>query len=162
MAIPLGRDTAQFTRQLSVVITLALLFSLIEAFLILPSHLRNLSASPSTSKWAVRQQRIANAIVRFAEQTYRPFLERCLAWRYTTAMVFFSLFLVSLGLFTSGWVKFFFSPQVESEEVYINVRLPPGTPYSRSMEVLAQLQAAEKQLAEEINEEAAAGRVLAS
>jgi len=31
--------TAQFTRQLSVVITLALLFSLIEAFLILPSHL---------------------------------------------------------------------------------------------------------------------------
>ena len=150
--------TAQFTRQLSVVITLALLFSLIEAFLILPSHLRNLSASPSTSKWAVRQQRIANAIVRFAEQTYRPFLERCLAWRYTTAMVFFSLFLVSLGLFTSGWVKFFFSPQVESEEVYINVSLPPGTPYSRSMEVLGQLQAAEKQLAEEINEEAAAGK----
>ena len=149
---------AQFTRQLSVVITLALLFSLIEAFLILPSHLRDLSVSTSTSKWALRQQRIANKIVQFAEHTYRPFLERCLDWRYTTTMVFFSLFLISLGLFTSGWVKFFFSPQVESEEVYINVRLPPGTPYSRSMEVLAQLQAAEKQLAEEINEEAEAGK----
>ncbi|GIS02224.1 MAG: hypothetical protein CM15mP103_07750 [Gammaproteobacteria bacterium] len=83
-----------------------------------------------------RQQRVANSIVRFAEQIYRPFLERCLARRYTTTMVFFSLFLVSLGLFTSGWVKFFFSPQVENEQVYINVRLPPGTPYSRSMEVL--------------------------
>ena len=35
--------TAQFTRQLSVVITLALLFSLIEAFLILPSHLRDMN-----------------------------------------------------------------------------------------------------------------------
>ena len=93
---------------------------------------------------------VANSIVRFAEQTYRPWLEKCLSRRYTTTMVFFSLFLVSLGLFTSGWVKFFFSPQVESEEVYINVRLPPGTPYSRSIEVLGQLQQAEKQLAEEM------------
>ena len=72
-------------------------------------------------------------------------------------MVFFSLFLISLGLFTSGWVKFFFSPQVESEEVTLTSG-SPGTPYSRSMEVLAQLQAAEKQLAAEINEEAEAGK----
>lgn len=150
--------TAQFTRQLSVVITLALTFSLIEAFLILPSHLRQLNADPPKGKWRRRQQKIADSIVRFAEHTYRPFLEKCLARRYTTTMVFFSLFLVSLGLFTSGWVKFFFSPQVENEEVYINVKLPPGTPYSRSLEVLAQLQQAEKQLAEEVNDEADAGK----
>ncbi|MCH1611210.1 MAG: efflux RND transporter permease subunit, partial [Luminiphilus sp.] len=150
--------TAQFTRQLSVVITLALLFSLIEAFLILPSHLRNMKQTVSTSQWKLRQERVANAIVRFAQQTYRPFLERCLQRRYTTTMVFFSLFLVSLGLFNSGWVKFYFSPQVESEEVYINVRLPPGTPYSRSIEVLRQLQQAEKQLAAEVNAEAEAGQ----
>jgi multidrug efflux pump subunit AcrB len=149
--------SAQFTRQLSVVITLALTFSLIEAFLILPSHLRSLDTEPPKSRWRQRQQSIADSIVRFAEHTYRPFLEKCLAHRYTTTMVFFSLFLISLGLFTSGWVKFFFSPQVENEEVYINVRLPPGTPYSRSMEVLAQLQRAEKQLAEEINAEADSG-----
>ena len=150
--------TAQFTRQLSVVITLALLFSLIEAFLILPSHLRDMKQTVSTSQWKLRQERVANAIVRFAEQTYRPFLERCLQWRYTTTMVFFSLFLVALGLFNSGWVKFYFSPQVESDEVYINVRLPPGTPYSRSIEVLRQLQDAEKQLAAEVNAEAEAGQ----
>ena len=150
--------TAQFTRQLSVVISLALLFSLIEAFLILPAHLRNVKTTAPDSKWMKRQKKIADGIVLFAENRYRPFLERCLRYRYTTAMVFFSLFMVSLGLYTSGWVKFFFSPQVESEEVYINVSLPPGTPYSRSMEVLGQLQQAEKQLAEEINAEAEAGR----
>ena len=150
--------TAQFTRQLSVVITLALLFSLIEAFLILPSHLRNVKTSAPTSKWMMRQKRIADSIVRFSENTYRPFLEWCLARRYTTVMVFFSLFLVSLGLFNSGWVKFFFSPQVESEVVYIDVSLPPGTPYSRSLEVLGQLQRAEKQLVADINGEAKVGK----
>ena len=150
--------TAQFTRQLSLVISLALLFSLVEAFLILPSHLRRLKSTPPESKLMRRQQAIADSIVRFADQTYRPILEACVRHRYTTTMVFFSLFLISLGLFTSGWVKFFFSPQVENEQIYIEIQLPPGTPYSRSMEVLAQMQAAEKQLAREINEEAAAGK----
>ena len=109
--------TAQFTRQLSVVITLALMFSLIEAFLILPSHLRDLRRPIPTSRWRVRQERIAGGIVRFAEQTYRPFLERCLKWRYTTTMVFFS-FLVSLGLFNSGWVKFFFLHRLRARKFY--------------------------------------------
>jgi len=149
--------SAQMTRQLSIVITLALTFSLLEAFLILPSHLRAVDSTPPTSKWRIRQQRVADWIIHFADTRYRPFLDYCLKHRYTTTMVFFSLFLVSLGLYTSGWVKFFFSPQVENEEVYVNVRLPPGTPFDRSLEVLGQLQRAEKQLAEEINAEAKAG-----
>ena len=70
--------TAQLTKQLSIVITLALVFSLIEAFLIL-LHLRDMRQSVSTSKWKIRQERIANAIIYFAEHTYRPFLERCLS-----------------------------------------------------------------------------------
>ena len=55
--------TAQFTRQLSVVISLALLFSLIEAFLILPAHLRNVKSTAPDSKWMKRQKRIADGIV---------------------------------------------------------------------------------------------------
>ena len=150
--------TAQFTRQLSVVISLALCFSLIEAFLILPSHLRNIDRKAPTGQWRIRQKRIADSIVRFAERSYRPFLEWCLQRRYTTTMVFFSLFLISLGLFTSGWVKFFFSPQVETEQVSIDVTLPPGTPFSRSLEVLRQLQDAEKELVAELNVDAAEGK----
>ena len=146
--------TAQFTRQLSVVISLALCFSLVEAFLILPSHLRNIDRKAPTGKWRIRQKRIADSIVQFAERSYRPFLEWCLQRRYTTTMVFFSLFVISLGLFTSGWVKFFFSPQVETEQVFIDVTLPPGTPFSRSLEVLTQLQDAEKALVAELNADA--------
>ncbi len=146
--------TAQLTQQLSIVITLALVFSLIEAFLILPSHLRDMKPSISDSKWKIRQERIANSIGYFAEHTYRPFLEQCLERRYMTTSVFFSLFLISLGLFHSGWVKFFFSPEVEGEEVVISVRMPPGTPFDRSMEVLGQLQRAEEALEAEVQADA--------
>ena len=52
----------------------------------------------------------------FAEFIYRPFLQRCLKRPYVVSALFFSLLLISAGLFTSGWVKFFFFPQVESTQ----------------------------------------------
>ena len=147
---------AQVTRQLSIVITLALVISLIEAFFILPSHLRHVEPRENLKGLALKQQQIAHKIVEFAHTRYRPVLERCLARRYTTAMVFVGGFMISVGLFATGWVKFYFMPQVESDQIYINVNLPTGTPYDRALEVLAQLQTAEKQLEKEVIERASA------
>jgi len=146
---------AQITRQLSIVITLALVVSLIEAFFILPSHLRHIEPRQNLKGLALRQQKLAHGIVTFSERYYGPFLERCLRNRYTTTMVFISAFIVSVGLFATGWVKFYFMPQVESEQIYINVNLPTGTPYSRALEVLDQLQDAERELKAQVEAEAA-------
>lgn len=146
---------AQITRQLSIVITLALVVSLIEAFFILPAHLRHVEPRKNLKGLALRQQKIAHGIVIFSERYYGPFLERCLRNRYTTTMVFVSAFIISVGLFATGWVKFYFMPQVESEQIYINVNLPTGTPYSRALEVLDQLQSAERELKAQVEAEAA-------
>ncbi len=70
-------------------------------------------------------------------------------------MVFVSAFIISVGLFATGWVKFYFMPQVESEQIYINVNLPTGTPYARALEVLDQLQNAERELMAQVEAEAA-------
>ncbi|MEE4202641.1 MAG: efflux RND transporter permease subunit [Halieaceae bacterium] len=141
---------AQVTRQLSIVITLALIVSLIEAFLILPAHLRHIEPRHNLKGISLKQQQFAHWIVDFAERRYRPFLERCVKYRYTTTMVFVAAFIVAVGLFSAGWVKFFFMPQVENEQININVTLPTGTPYERALEVLDQLQTAEKQLIAEV------------
>lgn len=147
---------AQVTRQLSLVISLALVFSLIEAFFILPAHLRHIEPRKNLKGLSKQQQNFAHWIVDFAEKRYRPFLTACVNKRYTTTMVFVSGFIISMGLFSSGWVKFFFMPQVESDQIYINVTMPNGTPYDRALEVLDQLQRAEKQLIEEVEAEARA------
>lgn len=145
---------AQVTRQLSIVITLALIVSLIEAFLILPAHLRHVEPRHNLKGISLKQQQFAHWIVEFAERRYRPFLQRCVQYRYTTTMVFVAGFIVSVGLFSSGWVKFFFMPQVENESININVTLPTGTPYERALEILDQLQEAERQLIAEVEAEA--------
>ncbi len=146
---------AQITRELSIVISLALVISLVEAFLILPSHLRHVEPRKNLKGFSLWQQKFAHSLVAFADRYYRPILVWATQRRYTTAMIFLAGFIVSLGLFSSGWVKFYFMPQVEGEQIYIDVSLPSGTPYSRSLEILNRLQTAERQLVAEVAQIAA-------
>ncbi|MCZ6501219.1 MAG: efflux RND transporter permease subunit, partial [Gammaproteobacteria bacterium] len=152
----LSGEEAQMTRQLSVVITVALTISLIEAFLILPSHLRNLKPRENLGKLAQWQKNIEQSIVNFANTTYRRWVELAVIHRYLTASIFIALFTVSVGIFTSGWVKFSFMPEVENEIIYVNVVLPTGTPYARALSVLDQLQQAELTLIDEVEARAQA------
>ena len=144
-------EAAQVTRQLSIVITVALSISLIEAFFILPAHLRHLHHRENLRGLARQQQRIEHGIIDFARRRYRPLLQWILHNRYLTVAGFASAFLVAMALFSSGWVKFYFMPQVQSEQININVSLPPGTPYERALSILDQLQRAEKALIAEVD-----------
>jgi multidrug efflux pump subunit AcrB len=150
----LNGEDAQLTRQFSIVITVALCISLIEAFFILPAHLRHLEPRKKLKGLALRQKRIEHSIINFANTRYRSALEWAADHRYLTTSIFAAAFLISLGIFNSGWVKFSFMPEVEAEEIYINVHMPTGTPYSRALTILDQLQVAERKLKEEIEQAA--------
>lgn len=153
----LSGEVVQITRQLSIVISVALTLSLVEALFILPAHLRHLKHRESLTGLARLQQKFAHGLVTFASVRYQPWLAAALRQRYFTASVFIAFFIISVSVFTSGWVKFSFMPEIESDQVYINVDLPTGTPYSRALEILQQLQRAEKQLEQEINEKSTDG-----
>ncbi|WP_299771365.1 efflux RND transporter permease subunit [uncultured Pseudoteredinibacter sp.] len=153
----LSGESVQITRMLSIVITAALVISLVEAFLILPAHLRKLRPRKDLHGLARTQQKIAHSLVRFADTTYRGWLEKAIKYRGLTISIFISFFIISLGVFSTGWVRFSFNPEIESDQVIINVEMPSGSPYSRALEVLDQLQTAEKQLEAEVNQNAEGG-----
>lgn len=150
-----GED-AQATRQLSIVITAALVISIIEAFLILPAHLRQLKHREHLSRFAQWQKNIEQRIVKFAHKTYRGWVKAAVLHRYITSSIFAVLFMISYGIYSNGWVKFNFMPEVEAEIIYLNVTLPTGTPYSRALEILDQLQQAELKLIDEVESRAKA------
>jgi len=147
----LSGGTSEFTRSISLVVIFALLFSLIEALLILPAHLSHLKPVNPKSRIARFQGAVANSIVWVARNLYRPLMIRALRHRYLTASIFISGMVLSVGLLTNGLVKTVFFPETESDQIEVTVEMPEGTPYSRSLEVLAQIQAGEKALEEEIN-----------
>ncbi|PHR91783.1 MAG: RND transporter [Robiginitomaculum sp.] len=147
----LSGGTSEFTRAISLVVILALAFSLIESLLILPAHLSHLKPVDPKHPITKFQARIANSLVWFAENIYRPAIRYTLRRRYLTAATFLAAMVLSVGLLTNGIIKTSFMPESESDQVIITVDLPEGTPYTRTLQVLKQIQTAEENLEHEIN-----------
>ncbi len=146
----LSGGTSEFTRAISLVVILALTFSLLESLLILPAHLAHLKPANPKSRIMRLQGKISDSLIWVSENVYRPMITFGLKRRYLTASVFVGIMIMCVGLVANGFVKSTFFPEPESDQISISVELPEGTPYSRSEEVLKQIQVAEKQLEEEI------------
>jgi len=151
----LSGPTKEFTRAISLVVILALTFSLIESLLILPAHLAHLKPVNPKNPLTRLQTRLADSLVWVAHNWYRPLMIFALRRRYLTAATFIGAMLLSIGLLTNGIVKTSFMPESESDQISITVDLPEGTPYSRTLQVLEKIQVAEKALVEEINQSTA-------
>ncbi|MBE9549034.1 MAG: efflux RND transporter permease subunit [Proteobacteria bacterium] len=147
----LDGSTSEFTRHITWVVILALAFSLVESLWILPSHLASMKPRKNPKAFGRFQKRIADGIIHFAQNHYRKIGRWSVEHRYLTSSIFIGILIIAFGMFNSGWVKKSFMPDIESDEIIVNVVLPEGAPYSRALEILAQLQAAERELEEEVN-----------
>jgi multidrug efflux pump subunit AcrB len=140
-----------FGEALGWVVIFCLIFSMIESKWILPAHLAH--SEPARSKWLLYVDRIQEAVnrklKRFVENRYRPFAERCVDNRYLTVSAFISGLILILGLIAGGQVRFVMSPEVEGEFIQIDLRMSEGTPQRRTLEVMAQLEQAVREVSAE-------------
>jgi len=116
-----------------VVVCLALAFSLIESLLILPSHLAHMKPEPEIAQtsWLGRTRRAcADGLSWFANDRYRPFLEKCLRNHAMVGGFFLVMLCFSLALFGGGYLKSAFFPRVNSDFVVGNVEMPQGGAFS--------------------------------
>ena len=136
--------TRMFTQQISFVVVVALLISIVECLLILPAHLAHMKKQKfdgPTGKLMTLQRRIADSLLWFADNIYRPVLELAIKFRYATVAFFFSLFAIAMALQSSGIVPFQFMPEIEADLIQVSIQMPDGTPFERVVEVRDQLQA---------------------
>jgi multidrug efflux pump subunit AcrB len=150
----LSGSTSEFTRHITWVVILALMFSLIESLWILPSHLAGMKPRKNEllGRFGHFQKGISDGIIHFAHKHYRRIGQFVVDRRYLTTSVFITALVVGIGLFSTGWIKKAFMPEMESDEIIVEVVMPEGAPYSRALEILAQLQKAELALVEEVNQ----------
>ncbi|MGB0323222.1 MAG: efflux RND transporter permease subunit [Luminiphilus sp.] len=123
------------SKGIPVVVCLALAFSLIERLLILPSHLAHMKPEPEVpdSGWLTRtRMACASWLARFANERYRPFLEKCLRNHASVGGFFLVLLCLSLALFGGGYLKSAFFPRVNSDFVVGTVELPQGGAFADS------------------------------
>lgn len=142
----IGGGAEQFTKHISYTVIFALAFSLIEAYLVLPSHLAHLNKQNKNGLAYRLQGAFADGLVTFADRFYQPILRYAIRARYQTAAFFFICFMMSVALLAQGWISFKFQPDVEGPFISMNVRFPEGTPYTRSLEVFEQIEAGVERL----------------
>ena len=127
--------------QISLVVIAVLIFSLIEAFFILPAHLRHLKPvdHDRLSPLMKFQNKVALSLVTFAKSKFRPFVALLIKFRYITVAVFVGLLILSAGLLRSGVAPTAFIPEVEGDMIAFDARFPEGTSYERREQVRLQV-----------------------
>lgn len=95
---------------ISAVVILCLVFSLIESKLILPAHLAHAYFKPvKKDSW---RERFNARFFAFVNGPYRRFVHKCTEWRYTVLASFIGLLILAIGLMAANHVRFIFLPKV--------------------------------------------------
>jgi multidrug efflux pump subunit AcrB len=146
--------TAQFTKHISLTILFALVFSLLESFFILPSHIAHLKKQNKAALAFRLQSVFAEGIVAFARDVYQPIASLALKARYFTAAFFIVAFAVAVSLLAQGWIAFKFMPEVQGTFISLTVRLPEGAPFSRSLQIFDDVEGAAARMKAELGKDA--------
>jgi multidrug efflux pump subunit AcrB len=147
-----------FFAPLGYVVMLALLFSLVESQMILPSHLAHRKAEAVMGSggaiqdgWLSLQGKVSSSLQIVATRYYLPAVSRAIEWRYTTLALGVVVLAITLSLFASGRMTFQFFPAVEGTHLYAALTMPEGTPVEATSRAVAQLERAAEQLREELD-----------
>ncbi|NNE59029.1 MAG: efflux RND transporter permease subunit [Hellea sp.] len=147
----LSGNNGDFLAPISLVVIAVLTFSLIEAFFILPAHLRHLKHRSSDMNALFRfQKRIADSIVYFAANIFRPFVATLIKYRYITFAIFIGMFIFFVGLLRAGVAPVAMFPNPEMDMISVRIPFPEGTTFKR----IDQVRVALEDAVDSINENA--------
>ena len=136
---------APFLEAIAVVVSLCLLFSLIESKLILPSHLAHSRIEPvdearifapysseSFLRWPAKflqrlQRRVQHGLQWIIQNGYRPLLVRAIHARGVTMALFAGMLILTIGLIAGGHTRVVLFPEVPGDYVQVDVAMNSGT-----------------------------------
>ncbi len=153
-------DIGKVLLVLPVVLIVVMAVSLLEAFLILPSHLgHSLHGHGERSPSAFRRN-FDTLFSKIREEWLGTIVDISMRWRYATVAIACSVFLVAVGLLAGGVLKFQGFPEIDGDVLQARVLLPQGTPLSRTQEVVEELSDAIHRVGEQTSSEQAQGKSL--
>jgi multidrug efflux pump subunit AcrB len=149
----------QFARNIPLVVIATLVFSFVEAFFVLPAHLRHMTTSketrgifaPITRTWLAFQGLFTGLLDWLVHKTYKPALSTLLSWRYTTMSGGIAILLLTIGL--SRHLVFEFFPSIDSDYVSVTLTMPLGTPFEETRKGMQQLESAAREIRQEIDKD---------
>jgi len=144
-----------FFSVIAVIVIMCLAFSLIESKLVLPAHMSLLTHFGKKNAKLNRFQRFqrifADGLELFVKRVYRPLLHGAIKYRYSVVATFSVILLLVVGFLTSGRIKFFFFPRIESDNVTVRLDMPIGTPVEVTEKYVRQIADAAQKVRVDLN-----------
>ncbi len=118
----------QIIRVIPIAVIPILCVSLLEAFLILPSHLE------SYKRWSIGivadiRNYFSSLMELFISKYLIKLASIAIQWRYVTIAIFIGFAIITSGLLSSGTVRFIFFPAIEGNQIDVSLKMPSGTPF---------------------------------
>jgi len=125
----------EFFGEVSTVVTLTLLVSMVEALIILPAHIAHSKALQREDRqpnkvntFFIKLNKGADKYLgKFRDAFYVPFLRFFLKNKFLGFAIPIALFIFSIGALGGGIVGMSFFPRIASDTVSINLKMPQGT-----------------------------------
>ena len=124
---------------LPVVLLAALAASLIEAFLILPHHLKSGMKAAAPSRFRISFDAGFEAL---RERGVGRLADAAIRWRWLVAGLAVGALILTVGALGGGVVKREALPEIDGDVLEARILLPAGTPLERTAEAVAQVEAA--------------------
>lgn len=143
------------------VVISVLIWSLIESLTILPAHLAHSTDNePKNSvllllskQWQKIQDKIVSGLKYVITQYYKPLLTKAVDSPFTTLSFSTGIFVLTIGVMLSGFLKFSFFPAVEDDLAIATIEYPSGTPIEITEEGFKYLEQAASLLEKELKRE---------
>jgi len=150
----------EMMHEMAFVVIFSLLFSLLEAFLVLPSHVGTphiLRSRNHTKKGAAKIRQHLDKMVAFLRhKLYGRLLKKIIQWKWIAVTVPIAIFIITVGLFSGGFIKYTIFPPVTFDFFNANVAFKPGSGEKQTMQYLQRFDYAiwevNKELKEEFND----------
>ncbi|MFC1608275.1 efflux RND transporter permease subunit, partial [Candidatus Latescibacterota bacterium] len=129
----------EFMFEMAFVVVFSLLFSLFEAFFVLPAHIGSphVLRSNASLKNPSKIRAFLNRAINFMRyQMYGSLLRRVIYWKWAVLATPISIALVSIGLFQGGIIKSTFFPSIPYDSFNVNIAFVPGSGEKRTFEYL--------------------------
>ncbi|MBT5798764.1 efflux RND transporter permease subunit [Alphaproteobacteria bacterium] len=123
------------------VVCAVLVVSLIECFLILPTHLAHGGGDPTKQPSRFRRT-FDSGFDYFKERFFSPVVRISFRFRYVTFAAAFGLLILSIGMMAGGRVGFVFFSSPEADITYVNFTMVPGSSENQTMSMLSEIERA--------------------
>ena len=128
----------KFLSLFPIVVSIALLASLIECLLVLPSHIVEFAGK--NNKKVPEEKKGANKLSKFMVKHYRRLLIWVLGHRFVSMLIIGGMLIFSVSLVITGQIRMNFFPGGQSKNITLNLKLTSGTGLDETNEVVSRIE----------------------